>query len=137
MFICFANCRALVNRVKGDWRVKTFNIKNHERWSFLFLDIDKQFNHRWRVFPLIGGSFFLNMTINFIENYLASFTNARFWWIYQAARNFVGETFFVIFHSYICLGFLHFSILSEIGSFSVIFSALLFILYSFVSFDFL
>ena len=60
-------------------------------------------NYRWlvKVFPLIGGSFFVNMFINFIENYLANFTNARFWLIYQAARKFVGKTFFVIFYCYI------------------------------------
>ena len=61
---------------------------------------------------------FLNMIINFIENYLANFTNAWFWWIYQVARNLVRKIFFVIFivisTSFSCI----FSILSEIGSFS-------------------
>ena len=67
-------------------------------------------NHRWlaKVFPLIGGSFFLSMFINFIENYLANFTNARFWLIYQAAREFIGKTFFVIFYCYIGPQFLAF-----------------------------
>ena len=61
---------------------------------------------------------FLNMIINFIENYLANFTNTWFWWIYQVARNLVRKIFFVIFivisTSFSCI----FSILSEIGSFS-------------------
>ena len=117
---------------------KNFQYQKPWKTNFLFFDMNKPFNH-WRHFLLlIGGSFFLNMIINFIENYFANFTSAIFWWIYQAAKNFVGKTFFVIFYSYIRFCFLHFfSILSEIGNFSVIFLSFLFILYNVERFDFL
>ena len=88
--------------------------------NVLSFDSNKPFSRRWRGFPLTGGSFFLNMIINFIENYLANFTNVRFWWIYQAPRNFIRKTFFVIFYSCIRLCFSIFSILSEIGNMSTI-----------------
>ena len=120
-----------------DWRVKTFNNKNHERWTFLFFDINKPFSHRWRVFPMIGGSFFLNMIINFIENYFAKLPKLDFDRFIKLQEILLRKlslwSLIVIYASVSCI----FSILSETSCFSVIFLALLFKLYGFVRFDFL
>ena len=137
MDILFWKLHIILEQTLWDWKVKTFNIKNHERWMLLFLNIDKPFSHRWRAFSLIIGSFCLSVTNNFMDNDLANFTDARFWRIFQVPRKFVWKTFFLIISNYIGPYFLRFNILLEAGSFSVIFLAFSFILYRFLKFDFL
>ena len=104
----FCKLDSTFKQILRDWRVKSSNIKNNERWTFFVFDIHEPFSYWQCVFPLIYWCFWLNYVVDFIENHFAYFTNTGPWRINQGTGNFVREIFFVIFDSYVFFFLLHF-----------------------------